>query len=255
MKGSELEERKVFLVASESLEVRQKFAQMIEGKFSNTMVYQAIDGADALFKIKNAPPHVALIDPKLPKVSGFDVIRDVLGDKSAGDVSMIVLSLAPENHVFVDEVVSGRVQFLTKENDDAEVNFRINKGLNRITHQKPTEYTLHFVAPDEFLFREGEPAKHVFIVKRGKLRAFKGNGESQVVIGEIGAGEFVGEMSHINQEPRSATVQALEDCELIEIPSGSVDMVLFSRPAWAHALVLTLSKRLKTSNNALAAKS
>jgi CheY-like chemotaxis protein len=115
MKGSDLEERKVFLVASGNPELRQKFAQMIESKFSSTMVYQAIDGADALFKIKNAPPHVALIDPELPKVSGFEVVQQVLGDKSAGDFSMILLALAPEHHVFVDEVVSGRVQFLNKD--------------------------------------------------------------------------------------------------------------------------------------------
>jgi CRP-like cAMP-binding protein len=111
------------------------------------------------------------------------------------------------------------------------------------------------VAPNEFLFKEGEIAKHVFIVKRGRLRAMKGRGEKQITLGEIGAGEFVGEMAHINHEPRSASVQALEDCELIEIPFGSLDMVLFSRPAWSQALVLTLSKRLKSTNAALVEKS
>ncbi|MGZ3721757.1 MAG: cyclic nucleotide-binding domain-containing protein [Bdellovibrionales bacterium] len=251
VKGSELEERKVFLVAAGDPSLRQKYVEMIQAKFSNTQVYQAVDGSEALFKIQNAPPHVLIIDPELPKLSGIDVVRQLLNDKQAShDFSIIILALPPENHIFVEEVVSGRIQFLNKLGDDAEIDFRINKALNRMTHQTQTEYTLHFVAPDEYLFKEGEIAKHVFIVKRGKLRALKGRGEKQVVLGEIGIGEFVGEMAHINHEPRSASVQALEDCELIEIPSGSLDMVLFSRPAWAHALVLTLSKRLRNSNDA-----
>lgn len=45
-----------------------------------------------------------------------------------------------------------------------------------------------------------------------------------------------------------ATVQAIGDCELIEIPMGTLDMVLFSKPAWSKALVATLSRRLKRSN-------
>jgi CRP-like cAMP-binding protein len=164
---------------------------------------------------------------------------------------MILLALPPANHIFVDELVSGRVQFMHKLDDDQELDSRINKALNRMTHRSHSEYTLHFVAPQEYLFREGEKAQHVFIVKRGRLRALKGRGEAQVVLGEIGVGEFVGEMAHINHEPRSASVMALEDCELIEIPFGSLDLVLFSRPAWAHALVVTLSKRLRNSNDAL----
>jgi CRP/FNR family cyclic AMP-dependent transcriptional regulator len=43
-------------------------------------------------------------------------------------------------------------------------------------------------------------------------------------------------------------VKALSDCELIEIPIGTLDTVLFSKPAWARALMMTLSKRLKRSN-------
>ena len=251
-KRGEVEDKKIFLIASGDTSLRQKYCDMIQEKFSNTQIFQALDGVDALFKIENASPHVLIVDPVLPKMEGFEVVRQLL--KGTDDFSIILLAHPPETHIFVDEVVSGRVQFLNKPDDDSEMDFRINKALNRMAHKTAAEYTLHFVAPDEYLFREGEMAKHVFIVKRGKLRALKGRGDKQVVLGEIGVGEFVGEMAHINHEPRSASVQALEDCELIEIPSGALDMVLFSRPAWAHALVVTLSKRLRTSNEALANK-
>jgi CRP/FNR family cyclic AMP-dependent transcriptional regulator len=253
-KGSELEDKKVFMIASGDPGVRQKYTEMIQAKFSNTQIYQASDAPEAFFKIGNFPPHVLIVDRNLPKIPGFEMVHQLLVDRPNLDFSIIFPSQAPEHHIFVDQVVNGRIQFLHNVDDDAEMDRRINKALNRMTHRTQTEYSLHFVAPDEFLFREGEAATHVFIVKRGRLRAFKGNAEKQVVLGEIGVGEFVGEMAHINHEPRSASVQALEDCELIEIPSGSLDMVLFSRPAWAQALVLTLSKRLRNSNEALANK-
>ena len=85
-------------------------------------------------------------------------------------------------------------------------------------------------------------------MKSGELTATKEGSNQNVTLGKIKAGEFVGEMAHINNETRSATVQANCDCELIEIPMGTLDLVLFSKPMWAKALVATLSKRLKASN-------
>jgi CRP/FNR family cyclic AMP-dependent transcriptional regulator len=252
VKGSELEDKRLFVVAAGNTEKRVKYTTLIQEKFNNTTVFQAVDGSDAMFKIKNVAPHVLIIEPDLPKVTGYDVVRQILNDKQLPDFSIVMLSTPPESHVFVDDVISGKIQFMLKLDNDAELDFRIGKALNRMTHKEKTEYTLHFVAPQEYLFKEGEVAKNVFIVKRGRLRATKGGGANPVILGEIGVGEFVGEMAHLNHEPRSASVQALDDCELIEIPFGSLDMVLFSKPAWAHALVMTLSKRLKTSNEALA---
>ena len=81
--------------------------------------------------------------------------------------------------------------------------------------------------------------------------ALKKNKDKEVLLGTIRPGEFVGEMAHINNENRTATVRAISDCELIEIPNGTLDLVLFSKPVWARALVSTLSKRLKMSNNLL----
>ncbi|MGZ3771541.1 MAG: Crp/Fnr family transcriptional regulator, partial [Bdellovibrio sp.] len=73
-----------------------------------------------------------------------------------------------------------------------------------------------------------------------------------VMLGEIMPGEFVGEMGHFNHEPRSATVEAITEVELIAIPSGSLESVVFARPSWAKALVKTLSLRLRRANKALA---
>jgi CRP/FNR family cyclic AMP-dependent transcriptional regulator len=55
-------------------------------------------------------------------------------------------------------------------------------------------------------------------------------------------------MAYINKEPRSACIEALTDAQLIEVPIGLVDKILYKRPAWSRALLQTLSKRLKNAN-------
>jgi CRP/FNR family transcriptional regulator, cyclic AMP receptor protein len=70
-------------------------------------------------------------------------------------------------------------------------------------------------------------------------------------LGEIASGEFVGEMGHFNHEPRSATVEAVTEVDLIEIPLESLENVIFTKPSWARALVKTLAQRLKRANKAL----
>ncbi len=86
-------------------------------------------------------------------------------------------------------------------------------------------------------------------MRSGRLIAIAHHGAAEArELGIVETGEFVGEMAYINGEPRSATVKALDLCELIEIPVHLLDHVLFTKPAWAKALMKTLSKRVKAAN-------
>jgi CRP-like cAMP-binding protein len=201
--------------------------------------------------MENSPPHILITDMDLPKISGIDLMDKILHHPKLSTTSVIIASPIPDKEHFVDQVVTGQIQFLTDIQDDQLASVCFTKGLNRLVDEKDFTYRLKFMAPEDVLFREGETAASVFIVKGGELQAFKSFGSAIRVLGQIGKGEFVGEMAHFNSEPRSATVKALSDCELIEIPFGTLDTVLFSKPAWAKALMATLSKRLKRSNDHL----
>jgi CRP-like cAMP-binding protein len=74
--------------------------------------------------------------------------------------------------------------------------------------------------------------------------------DKKVILGNVESGEFVGEMAYINNEPRSATIEATSNAQLIEVPIELVDKILYKRPAWSKALMQTLSKRLKNANKA-----
>ena len=74
----------------------------------------------------------------------------------------------------------------------------------------------------ETLFLAGEPGDALYVVVFGRLRALlTGGPQGDRVLGEIGRGESVGEMALLTGEPRSATVVAVRDTELVKLSSDA----------------------------------
>ena len=243
-------DKRLFLVVSGDEKHRALYTKWIETHISNASVSTAKDGQEALFRVENQPPAVIVTELDLAKINGLDLVHQILKKRTLSEISIIILSPLPDEEHFVTDVVKGRVQFLVDRMNEEKFNACLVKALNRVSRSKDLEFWLHFLTAGEVLFREGEKAESAFIVKKGKLFAYTGEDQNPTALGEVFPGEFVGEMAHINKEPRSATVKAIDDCELIEIPNDSLDLVLFSKPVWAQALMRTLSKRLKRSNDA-----
>ncbi len=245
-----LDQKRLFLVVSSSPEIRARMVELIESHISSTTIFQAQDGSEALLKLENAPPHVLLIEPNLNKTNGWQVVDHILEDRKFKETAVIILSLPPDQERFIDEVVVGKVQYI----ESAAEGFLLKgfaKALNYVSHGEVGEFFLRFLVPGDVLVREGEKAQFVYLVRRGNLRAYLNRDSGEVTIGTIQEGEFVGEMAYINKEPRSADVVATSDCELIEIPVDHLDQLLFQKPSWAKALMITLSNRVKRANEVL----
>lgn len=246
--ATDIENKRIFTIVSSRPEVIKKCQGFLQTRIAQATVYVAADGADAIFKMDNVAPHVILIDYSLQKMPAFALVNEVLKSKKLKDSSIILLSSIPDNEHFVDEVVQCKVQFLTDIDDTEMFGRLVSRALNRITLQKDAAYKLRFLGQGEVLFKENEEASSTFFVKRGVLEARKLQEAEEVTLGTVKFGEFVGEMAHFNLAPRSATVVAKTDCELIEIPFEALEMVLFSKPAWSRALIATLTNRLKEAN-------
>lgn len=241
----DLENKRIFLVATSNIELNTQLEEAIKAHVTNATVFTAIDGVEALRKSENVPPHVVIADYQLPKMNAVELTKKVLMRKDR--MAVIILSPDIDENLFMDEVVTGQVQFLSGTGKVSVFNNLVTRALNWVSHEDKSIYHLRFLSPNEFLIKEGEAADYVYILKSGELKAFKSDHNGEILLGKIVPGEFVGEMAYINGEARSANVTSLTDCELIEIPSASLDAVLFSRPAWSKALLKTLSKRLKSS--------
>ncbi len=243
---AELENKKIFLIASGNAEDVAKIEASINSHFQSTTIFTATDGTEALFKAENVVPNVVFIDFEITKFNATAVVEKLIHEKAR--IAVIIIGKLPDQECFVDQVVTGQVHMLLHPLVDSSLAQHINRALNWIAHGDNSNYKMRFLAAGEILIHDGEKGETVYIVKRGQLKAYKLEGAQEIMLGYVNPGEFVGEMAYINGEPRSANVESLTDCELIEIPNDCLDIILFSKPAWSKALVKTLSTRLKISN-------
>ncbi len=111
---------------------------------------------------------------------------------------------------------------------------------------KNTETIL--LQPEEMLVREGEESSVMYYINSGSMAVFKRKGPAEQQIGTIYAGELVGEMSFLDKQPRSATVRAITECELVVIRGEKLDELLDKLPRWYRVLLVTLVERLRKAN-------
>src|SRR5215471_13480246 len=80
------------------------------------------------------------------------------------------------------------------------------------------------------LFREGDPADSLYVVTAGSLEVLLKGPEGDRPVAQIGVGETVGEMGLIAGTPRSATVAALRDSELVRLDKPAYDKLIAAHP-------------------------
>ena len=100
----------------------------------------------------------------------------------------------------------------------------------------------------EVLFREGDSGNGLYIVVMGRLRVVTNNNGNEKIIREAAQGECIGEMALITSEPRSATVYAIRDCELIRFSPALFEQLLDTYPKVMTRIVRILIDRLKRNS-------
>jgi predicted acylesterase/phospholipase RssA/CRP-like cAMP-binding protein len=102
----------------------------------------------------------------------------------------------------------------------------------------------------EVLFREDDPGDALYIVLYGRLRVVAGaGGKGERVLGEAGRGECVGEMALFTDEPRSATVYAIRDSELVRIARPVFEGIVRQYPQLTLSITRLLIGRLRANNS------
>ena len=96
--------------------------------------------------------------------------------------------------------------------------------------------------PGEPLFSQGDEADALFIIQSGEVqvRASSPMGED-IVLAVLGSGTIVGELALIDGGPRSATVEALGDCDIYRLTRESFDALRAARNPAAYKVILNLA--------------
>jgi CRP-like cAMP-binding protein len=95
---------------------------------------------------------------------------------------------------------------------------------------------------DSTLFLEGMPGEVLYVVKSGRIAILKKAANKELLLSEVGPGEFVGEMSLIDDSKRSATARVSEESELIVITRKCFQDMLAGDPAITSKLLLHFLK-------------
>ena len=104
----------------------------------------------------------------------------------------------------------------------------------------------------EVIFREGEDSDSVCRIIDGRVEVVKEDGPQRVVLGQIGKGEYVGEMGAIEGRPRSATVRAESDVTVEWIERAEFLRRVSENSETALELIIRLSQRLGSLNRTYA---
>lgn len=109
------------------------------------------------------------------------------------------------------------------------------------------------VAKGTLLFREGEQGNEMFIIQSGKVKITKKVGDVEKTLAFLPAGEFFGEMSILNNKPRSATAEVVEDAKLLVIDPKTFESMIRGNAEIAIRIIKKLSQRLQETDNQIEA--
>ena len=104
-------------------------------------------------------------------------------------------------------------------------------------------------AEGQDLFKEGDPADSVFRLLSGAVDILRDLDGDPILLGTIGAGQFVGEMGVVENRPRNATARAASEVEVeILTPNEFFDQITGS-PRVVRELIQRLSRRLREADD------
>lgn len=111
-----------------------------------------------------------------------------------------------------------------------------------------TELTLE---SDQFLCQAGDTDADMYKITDGELLVFVIKGSQVTPLAYLGPGEFVGELSYFDHQPKSAYVIATQETHLIKIPNKLVDKHF---PEWMKRLAVDITGKLRATDELIRQK-
>ena len=104
------------------------------------------------------------------------------------------------------------------------------------------------------IIKEGDTQAQAYLIQSGRVGVFTEADGRKIELAVLETGEVVGEMALITDEVRSASVEALDDCVLIQISRTEFEERLKNSDRAIRAVVKMLSQRVAESNSSIVSK-
>jgi CRP-like cAMP-binding protein len=97
----------------------------------------------------------------------------------------------------------------------------------------------------DIIFSEGEIGNEMYILQSGTVELIKAIGKETRILATLEKGDFFGEMSVLEDLPRTASARAKTDVELVRINGATFDSMLKGNTEIAVRMMRKLSRRLR----------
>jgi len=125
-----MEEAKTILLVDDDLTLREMYEERL--KAEGFIITQASNGEEAIKLAKETKPQIVLLDIMMPKVNGFDVLKNLKADPSTKDIPVIVLSALIQDVDRVEGKKLGAVDYIVKsETMPGEVIAKIKNAISK----------------------------------------------------------------------------------------------------------------------------
>lgn len=206
------------------------------------------------------------------EVIAFDSWKELKEEMERTKPHLLILEINKDGKEFIDFVENLRKQPLFKNSQiialgprafvEEHFSFLDNKGCQFIpkpirqdtfrntvqgamAQASAISFQSAILKKGDVLFREGDLAEDLYILKKGKLSVYKENDGDLFILGEVNEDEVVGEMALVLETTRSASVKAELDSEVISFKVEGFREYLKSQPFWFSRVLETLIKRVK----------
>jgi CRP/FNR family cyclic AMP-dependent transcriptional regulator len=103
------------------------------------------------------------------------------------------------------------------------------------------------------LFHEGDRGEEMYIIQSGRVKISKRIRGVEKTLATLEKGEFLGEMAILNDKPRSASAETMEDCEMLVIDRKTFDALIRGNVEIAVRFIKRLADRLREANEQMEA--
>lgn len=108
------------------------------------------------------------------------------------------------------------------------------------------------VKEGDAIVKQDEHGDCMYILVSGKASVIHRAESKQFELARLGAGDFFGELALVDEGPRSADVEALEECTLLRIPQSTIRALAGVYPSAAFKLLVAVGRvlvsRLRNGN-------
>jgi CRP/FNR family cyclic AMP-dependent transcriptional regulator len=103
------------------------------------------------------------------------------------------------------------------------------------------------------LFQEGDKGEEMYIIQSGRIKISKRIRGVEKTLATLEKGEFFGEMAILNDKPRSASAETIEECEMLVIDRKTFDALIRGNVEIAVRFIKRLADRLRETNDQMEA--